>query len=397
MTASSFAEPLTVPPRPSGPLQPQIEWFARRLAEQGYANATAREQLRLVAHLSQWLQDRQLGATALDEPCIGQFLQDRQQQGRAPRHNRVTLQTFLTELRNAEMLPVPARQDNALDVFAHAFDDYLASERGLALVTRAHYLPIVQRFLQERFGTGPLLLHALGIHDVTQFLLRQASMISPRRAQYLVSALRTFCRLLVHRGDLTTDLAAAIPAVADWRLATVPKAMAPAQVARLLQSCNQDHPTGQRDYAILLLLARLGLRPGEVVAMMLDDLDGEAGELLVRGKGGRRDRLPLPQDVGQALVSYLSHVRPRWATRCVFVRMKAPQRGFASSVAVCTIVRRALERAGLEPPCKGAHLLRHSLATSLLHAGASMAEISDILRPRRPQTTEISAKVDRAA
>jgi site-specific recombinase XerC len=153
-------------------------------------------------------------------------------------------------------------------MLAQAFDDYLTSVRGLALITREHYLPIVRRFLQERFGTGPLVLHALGIHDMTQFLLRQAATVSPRHAQSIVSALRTLCRFLVQRGDMSADLAAAIPAVADWRLATVPKAMAPAQVTWLLQSCNQDHPTGQRDDAIVLLMARLGLRPGEVVAMM---------------------------------------------------------------------------------------------------------------------------------
>jgi len=307
------------------------------------------------------------------------------------------LRTFLSDLRNAGMLPIPARQQSPIDVLAGAFADYLTHERGLALITREQYLKIVQRFLKECFGDSPLLLHGLGIHDVTQFLLRQTAVLSPRRAKYVVSALRTFCRFLLQRGEITPDLATAIPSVADWRLAIVPKAIEPEQITRLLQSCDQDHPTGQRAYAILLLLARLGLRPGEVVAMTLDDLDWEAGELLVRGKGGQRDLMPLPQDVGEALVTYLYHVRPRCATRRVFVRMKAPQQGFASSAAIDTIVRRALEQAGLETPCKGAYLLRHSLATHLLNAGASMAQISDVLRHRQPQTTEIYAKVNRMA
>jgi integrase/recombinase XerD len=397
MIAAIFSDLLPFHREPVGPLQPHLDWFARRLAEQGYTHATVQEKLRLVAHLSHWLQEHQLAAEALDEHCIGHFLQERQQQGWAPRHNRVTLQTFLLGLRDAGMLPVAGRQDSPLDVLERAFDHYLAAERGLAPITREHYLPIMRCFLQEHFGTAPLLLHTLGLHDVTQFLLRHTSRLSPRRAQYLVSALRTFCRFLVHRGHLTMDLAAAIPGVAAWRLATVPRALEPEQVTRLLESCDRTQPTGQRDYAIVLLLARLGLRPGEIVAMTLDDLDWDAGELLVRGKGGRRDRLPLPHDVGAALVTYLTHVRPRCTTRRVFVCMKAPQRGFANSVAVCTIVRRALERAGLEPPCKGAHILRHSLATSLLRAGASMGDISDVLRHRRPQTTEIYAKVDRGA
>jgi site-specific recombinase XerD len=397
MTVSGCSDPLPSHPWHASPLALHITWFAGRLAEQGYAPFTTQEKLRLVTHLSHWLQHQHVGADALDELSIDQFLAYRQQQGRAPRHHRVTLGTFLQELRDAGMLPVPIRPASAIDVLVQAFDHYLTSARGLARITRDHYLPVVQRFLQERFGAGPLLFQTLTLHDVTQFLLRQATTVSPRHTQSIVSALRTFCRFLVQRGDLSADLAAAIPTVADWRLATVPKAMPPAQVTQLLQSCDQHHPTGQRDYTIVLLMARLGLRPGEVVAMTLDDLDWEAGTLLVRGKGGWRDRLPLPQDVGQALVTYLTDVRPRCTTRRVFLRMKAPQSGFANSVAICTIVRRALERAGLEPPCKGAQILRHSLATNLLHAGASMGEISDILRHRCPQTTEIYAKVNQNA
>jgi site-specific recombinase XerD len=397
MTVSVCAASLTSQPWHTGPLASHIAWFAGRLAEQGYAHCTAQEQLRLVTHLHQWLQDHHLGADALDEPCLDQFLQDHQQQGRAPRHHRVTLQPFLHALRDAGMLPTPAQPHSSLAVLAQAFDHHVTSERGLAHITRAHYLPIGRRFLQERCGTGPLVLHALDLHDVTQLLLRQAAAVSPRHAQALVRALRTFCRCLVQRGDRRADLAAAIPAVAAWRLATVPKALAPAQVTRLLQSGNQAHPTGQRDDTIVLLMARLGLRPGAVVAMTCDELDWEAGTLLVRGKGGRRDRLPLPQDVGQALATSLANVRPRCATRRVFRRMQAPPGGFANAVAIGTLVRRALARAGLAPPCKGAHLLRHALATNLLQAGAAMAAMSDVLRHRRPQTTESYAKVDQAA
>jgi len=185
-----------------------------------------------------------------------------------------------------------------------------------------------------------------------------------------------------------------VPTVADWRLSTLPKSLAPEQVARLLKSCDQRTVTGQRDYTILLLLARLGLRAGEVVAMTLEDLDWEAGELTVRDKGGRQDRLPLPHDVGAALATYLRQGRPRCLTRRVFVRMAAPRRGFASSVAICGIMQRALARARLHPPRKGAHLLRHSLATQMLQRGASLPEIGEVLRHELAQTTEIYAKVD---
>ena len=171
----------------------------------------------------------------------------------------------------------------------------------------------------------------------------------------------------------------------------------PEQVERLLKTCNRATPAGRRDYAVLLLLARLGLRAGEVVHMEFDDLDWESGELMVRGKSVRQDRLPIPKDVGAALAAYICDGRPRCSSRRVFLRLKAPQQGFTSSVAICDIVRRALVRAGLHPGRKGSHLLRHSLATTMLRGGASLAEIGEILRHQLPSTTEIYAKVDVAS
>jgi site-specific recombinase XerD len=213
----------------------------------------------------------------------------------------------------------------------------------------------------------------------------------------MVTSLRSFFRFLRQRGHLTTDLASAVPSVANWRLSHLPKSLAPEQVENLLASCDQSKTKGQRDYTILLLLARLGLRAGEVVAMTLDDLDWETGTLLVRGKGNRQERLPLPQDVGSAVVDYLRHGRPRCATRRLFVRLKAPLCGFSSSVAVGDVVRRALARSGLDPTFKGTHLFRHSLATRMLRGGASLGEIGDVLRHCRPETTQIYAKVDLGA
>jgi integrase/recombinase XerD len=209
-----------------------------------------------------------------------------------------------------------------------------------------------------------------------------------------VTALRAFFGWLRLRGDVATDLAACVPTVAHWRLGTLPKSLPPEDVERLLRGCDQRTATGRRDHAILLLLARLGLRAGEVVAMELEDLDWDAGEVAVRGKGGRRDRLPLPLDVGQALAAYLRDGRPTCATRRVFVRSSAPWRGFASSVAICSLVEAALKRVGLHPPRKGAHLLRHTLACTMLRRGASLAEIGEILRHRSADTTAIYAKVD---
>jgi site-specific recombinase XerD len=189
-------------------------------------------------------------------------------------------------------------------------------------------------------------------------------------------------------------LAAAVPTVANWRLSTVPKYLSSEEVKRVLKACDRRTASGRRDYAILLLLARLGLRAGEVVALQLDDLNWRAGEILVRGKGLFHDRMPLPSEVGKALASYLRRDRPACQTRRVFVCMKAPRRGFANPSTLTTIVRRALARADLHPTFKGAHLLRFSLATSMLRSGATRGEIAEILRHRTLQTTEIYAKVD---
>ena len=185
--------------------------------------------------------------------------------------------------------------------------------------------------------------------------------------------------------------------VVKAKLASLPTYLSAAQVQKVLDGCDRATAMGRRDYAILLLLARLGLRAAEVVHMMLEDIDWDAGELVIRGKSRREDRLPLPEDVGKALAEYLRDGRPRCSSRRVFIRLSAPHQGFSSSVAICDVVRRALSRAGLNPAFKGAHLLRHSLATRMLRGGASMAEIGQILRHRLASTTEIYAKVDLTA
>jgi integrase/recombinase XerD len=210
----------------------------------------------------------------------------------------------------------------------------------------------------------------------------------------MTTAFRSFFRFLFQKGELQADLAASVPTVADWRLSTVPKYLTREEVERVLKACNRRTASGRRDYAILLLLARLGLRAGEVVALRLEDINWRAGEIMVRGKGLFHDRMPLPAEVGEALTSYLRRDRPACPTRRVFVCMKAPRRGFAGPATLTTIVRRALARADLRPAFKGAHLLRHSLATGMLRSGATMAEIGEVLRHRTPNTTEIYAKVD---
>lgn len=277
------------------------------------------------------------------------------------------------------------------------FAEYLVQERGLKQITIDTYLPIAGRFLSDQFGTGPIVLNGLHPNDIVRFILRYTETVSTKRAQLIVCSLRSFFRFLYQRGETAIDLSPSALTVANWRLSELPKFLEPKQVERLLQSCNQDTLIGQRDYVILLLLARLGLRAGDVVHMTLDDIDWDVGEIIVSGKSDRQQKLPLPHDIGEALVRYLSHGRPRCPSRRIFIRIKAPRKGFSSSVAICNIVRRALVRAKLNPAFKGSHLLRHSLATQMLRGGASLVEIGEILRHQRLDTTQIYGKVDLAA
>jgi site-specific recombinase XerD len=390
-----FPDPLAQQHLYGGPLGPYVDGFADHLATQGYAEATAKGKLRLIAHLSRWLERHDLPLATLDEESVKQFLADpgpTQVRGGDAR----TCRMLLDYLRELGRIPPPTEvADNTpLGRIESGFTHYLVAERGLSAATVINYSPTVHRFLKERFGAEEVELGELSPRDVHRFLLRHAPRVSRGRAKLMATALRSFFRFLRQRGDITSDLAGAIPATTNWRLTGLPLSLGLEQVEALLDSCDQDTALGQRDYAILLLLARLGLRAGEVVALTLDDFDWDNGTLIVHGKGKRQERLPLPEDVGEAVANYLRGSRPHCASRRVFIRLHAPHRGFSSSVAIDDVVRRALERTGLDPENKGAHLLRHSLATRLLGSGASLEQIAQLLRHAHPQTTEIYAKVD---
>ena len=375
------------------PLGPWVESYVATRATLGYARSTVRGHLWPLADFGRWLGRNALTVDALNEALVERYLDERRGRGRCGPNNRTALSHILEHLRDQQVIPtVPGAV--ARSAIERRYEAYLRAERGLTTATVINYCPFIQRLLRERFGDGPLAVGQLTSADLSRFVLRHAHAMSPGRAQLMVTALRSFVRFLLQHGEIDTDLAACVPTVANWRLATVPKYLAPQEVERLLGACARSTPTGRRNYAILVVLARLGLRAGEVVALELDDVDWRTGELTVRGKGLLRDRQPLLAEVGEALVSYVRHARPACSTRRLFVRVRAPYRGFASPAAVSTIVERTLERTGLHPPFKGAHLLRHSLATGLLRGGASLAEIGHILRHRSPASTEIYAKVD---
>ena len=379
-----------------GPLASDIDGFAAQLTAEGYAEATARDKLRLVRDLSRWLENEGLGVEVLDEQRVEAFLLARGPRGTAQREATTGRQllSYLRENDRSPAAPSGLSSDSPMARIEQAYERFLVHERGLTSATVKNYLPTVHAFLTERFGTQTVQLERLVAQDANQFILRHAQRLSRTRAKLLVTALRSFLRFLYQRGDISIDLASAVLPVMHWRLSGLPKSLAPDQVKSMLESCDRTTVIGRRDYAILLLLAQLGLRAGEVVALTLDDLDWDKGVVTVPGKGQRREPLPLPHEVGEALVGYLQDGRLPCNTRCVFVRISAPHRGFAGAAAICDVVRRALARAGIDPPFKGSHVLRHSLATEMLRRGASLEDIGQILRHRHPQTTQIYAKVD---
>lgn len=382
-----------------GPLKPHIDDFAAELSRLGYTPQTARRKIRLMAGLSRWLERRQKGTRELSEEQIDAFLKVQKRQDLLRRGDRHTLTKVLHHLREIGVTPGRRETESRrpIDQITADYTRFLSQQRGLSPATIANYLPTAQCFLRTRFGTGRIGLDKLRAADVTDFILRESTTISGRRAQLVTTALRSFLGFLTETGRVAVNLAPTVPTVAGWPGAELPCFLEPKQVQELLDGCDQRTPAGRRDYAVLLLLARLGLRGGEVAGLNLDDINWEAGEVLVRGKSAREERLPLLPEVGQALARYLKEDRPACACRRVFLRIKAPRQGFASSVAICDILRRAMSRVDLHPAHKGAHLLRRSLATQMLRGGASLTQIGQVLRHQLVQTTEIYARVDIAA
>jgi site-specific recombinase XerD len=362
---------------------------------QGYSHLTLKHQIQVVAHFADWLAARELGLRQLTSEILTDFLKN----GLGPWSGRgmasLTRDLVARLQRAGVTAPVPEVEETAIDLIVHAFEQFLLRERAVSKATVKNYTPIVRNFLTEKFDPSQAGLSALTASDVTSFVRLHARDHSHGRLRVDLTALRVFFRFLLLEGDLDKDLSGAVAPVAEWRLQSLPKALPPDDVNSLVRSCDFNTPAGRRDYAVLLLLSRLGLRGGDIVHMMLDDLDWEAGEIVLRGKGRRVDRLPLPQDVGMAIAEYLQHDRPpHTPTRRVFVSPYAPHDGFRSTTAICSIMRRGLRRANLTPARKGAHTLRHALATRMLRGGATLTEIGRILRHRYQNTTAIYAKVD---
>jgi site-specific recombinase XerD len=381
------------------PLGPYLDSYAAEMHQQGYAAATVRAHLGLLTDFSRWLAVHRLSVHEITAELFPCYLRSRQRRHwRITHNNPSALKRMFDLLIRQGVIAEPAHPlrspvDQVLDEFA----SYLRQERGLAELTVKLHLFFIGKFLAERFGTWPVDLSTLTGSDVIDFVRRRVRSMKPEYAKSQNSALRVFLQFERYRGHLSTDLAACVPSVPIRDLSTLPKAIPGDQIQLLLASCDRTTSVGRRTYAILLLLARLGLRATELLHLRLEDLDLQNGWITVRGKRGRFSQLPLPVDVGEAVVDYLRNARPKSDSRYVFLRANAPISGFKGSTSLGGIVREAVLRAGINSPQKGTHQFRHALATQMLQRGASLPEIAELLRHRSFRTTAIYAKVDVAA
>jgi integrase/recombinase XerD len=379
--------------RMTGPLAPHVTGLAGELARLGFTEMSARGQLGLAAHLSRWLAAAGLGTMALTVPVAEEYLAARRAAGYTAYLTPKALAPLLGYLRELGVAPgvqiaVPATQAEAL---LERYRRYLLAERGLREKVARGYVDSVRPFVAGCAAVGGADLRWLTAGDVTAFLTGQSRRLAPKTAQRLATALRSLLRFWRVEGLISGPLDRAVPKVANRRPG-LPRPLDPAQVRALLASCDRGIAGGRRDLAMMTLLARMGLRAGEVAGLRLDDIDWRRGEITIAGKGNRRDRLPLPADAGEAVADWLRHGRPPTALdRSVFIRVKAPRRGL-TACGVTMAVFAAGQRAGLGTIY--AHRLRHSAATAMLAEGGSLAEIGQVLRHRRPATTSAYTKVN---
>ena len=381
-----------------GPLEVFASGFAAELARLGYRRVPIVFQLQLMAHASRWLRREGLGVDELTSEVVERFLAERRAAGYTNYVTGRAMAPLLGYLRGLGIAPAasPRLAAGAVEVLLADYREYLAVERGLTADTIAGYVLAVRPFLDGRLREGDELdLAGLCAADVVAFVVARCPAQSRGAAKMTVTALRSLLGFLHLRGLIAGPLAEAVPSTASWRLSGLPRALEPEQLDALLSSCDRASPGGRRDYAVLVMLARLGLRAGEVAALKLEHVDWRAGELVIVGKGRRAERLPLPADVGEAIVAYLRDGRPATAQdRSLFVRVRAPHQGLTTG-GITQIVFAAAGRGGIGPI--HAHRLRHTAATAMLRAGASLEEIGQVLRHRQALTTAIYAKVDRDA
>ncbi len=382
---------------PEGPLAAYIRSFAKFIGAQGYSLSSVHRQVFLSASFSRWLEQKGIGLRSIRAEHSEWYLRYRARKARMCLGDTAALRHLVDFLRSekvifAEQASIPRL--TPVERCAQAYERHLRETCALADVTILNYVPFIRSFLKGCFGGGPVNLSRLCASDVVRFVQRQVPRFHRKRAKLMTSALRSFLRYVRYHGEVTLDLAAAVPVVPNWSMSSIPRAISADQVQQLLTSIDRRTANGRRDYTILLLLARLGLRSSEVAFLELDDIDWNIGTLTIRGKSSLTNKFPLSKEVGKAIASYLHNGRPSCTSRRIFLRAKAPLRGFLGASGVGSVVRHSLTRAGIRAPTYGTHQFRHGLATEMLRQGASLGEIGDVLGHRNPQTTTIYTKVD---
>lgn len=374
--------------------------FARVFADRLLADQLSRQgtmrSLSLFRDLMDWHVGQGRRAGDLSEEFVARFVEHRCQHWHMDRWDNATLRRLLSALRDKGLIAAaPPVELTEQEQIVEAFSAYIIRERGLSSSSSDQHKLLARRFLQEMYPAGPCEFAMLNPEIVIQYVERHALDGAADTGKAMCWSLRAFLRYLHLRGYIADPLADCVPSIRRWRLAGLPTFLPPVKVQQVLDSCDRSTPMGLRDYAILMVLAKLGLRAGEVVALTLDDIDWRAGEILVHGKGRRCAVMPLRTDVGAAIVDYLRNGRPTSTSRHLFLRVLAPHTGFTSGCAVTMIARQALDRAGIHGYAHhGAHLFRHSLATDLLRSGASFDEIGQLLRHEHADSTRIYAKLD---
>lgn len=381
-----------------GPLSAILESYATALNEERYSHESFLSKTWFVIGFSRWLHRKRIMMPEVTRGVGQRFLRDKPRRSGDP----VTLTHFLAWMHSRGLISAEALlggEKSEVDTLVDEYSVYLLSERGLASTSGVAYAAIAHRFLTRTCPRGRSDLKALTALRIRDFTLQEARKFrTSKAASLLTSVVRSFLRFVHYRGYVDRSLVRAVPAVAHWSMAPIPRALPIKAVSRVLtESRSRRTPCGLRDRAILLLLARLGLRAREVMLLELDDIDWETACIQVCGKGRQERPLPLPHDVGEALAAYLRNGRPVSSCRQVFLRTRAPWRGVAKSSSISAIVRRALKRAQVRSATQGAHQFRHSLATNMLRRGASLTEIGQVMRHRDPNTTRLYAKVDLGA
>lgn len=401
MVETYFAAPHVLDRMRSGPTAPYLDALAAELQSQDYSRRSIRRQLHNADSFGQWLTEQNLSVSEITDEAVSRYVGGMHRSNRAGyakgyrAHNARGLPRLLNLLRGSGVTPPATQLVATVDPCLLGFERYLDRVRGVAPTTRSGYLRETRGFLQHVFQEADPNWSRIGPEHVASYITMRAGQLTITCRRDPITPLRAFLRYMTSEGLLSASLECAIPPIRQWKHATLPAALSPEDLAKVLAEPHERTVKGLRNRAILLLLARLGLRAGEVRRICLEDIDWRQGNLLIRaGKNHRERILPLPEDVGEALIDYLQHGRPAHKGRAIFLTLDPPYRPLVSSAPISILARQAIESAGVRTARTGAHVFRHTVATHMVCGGATFKSVSDVLGHQTLGVTGIYAKLD---